>query len=163
MENTLFELRTEEDLRSEAVAANGNRIHDALMGRGPWELSERQRKLLEALRGRQGRLLALSITELVAKLDADPRSIKADVRELVINFRLPIVASRDGENGGYFFAVTAEERISGTADYVKEIIALAERVRIIRNLADLNTLFGQIAFTAVMDHERKGSHALEAK
>ena len=67
------------------------------------------------------------------------------MRELVMSFRLPIVASRDSDAGGYFFAVTAEERISGTADLVKEIIALAERVRIIRGHHDLSALFGQIS------------------
>jgi hypothetical protein len=143
--NTLFETRTDDEMRREAVADNASRIHDAILGRGAWELSERQRRILELLRGRQGRLLALSIGDLVITLDSDPRSIKADVRELVMSFRLPIVASRDSEAGGYFFATTAEERISGTADYVKEIIALAERVRIIRNLPDLSALWGQLS------------------
>ena len=150
--NTLFELRSDEDMRNEAIADNQRRIHEAVIGHGPWELTERQRKLLECLRGRQGRLHAVSIAELAAKVGAgqdstkvDARSIKADIRELVIGFRLPIVASRDSEDGGYFFAVTGEERISGTADYVKEIVALAERVRIIRNVHDIRTLFGQIS------------------
>jgi hypothetical protein len=143
--DTLFELQTDADLRRDAVADNERRIHDALTGRGPWELTDRQRKLLECLRGRQGRRLAMPISDLVDKVKTDPRAIKADVRELVMSFRLPIVASRDADDGGYFFAVTAEERISGTGDYVKEIVALAERVRIIRNLHDLKALFGQIA------------------
>ena len=143
--NTLFELQTDDEMRNDAIFDNSNRIHEALMGRGPWELPERQRKLLELLRGRQGRLLARSIADLSEKLGADPRTIKADVRELVVNFKLPIVSSRDSDAGGYFFAVTAEERISGTADYCKEIVALAERVRIIRNLPDLSALWGQLS------------------
>jgi hypothetical protein len=142
---TLFETRTDAEIRRDAVCLNETRIHDALMGRGPWLLTERQRKLLEALRGRQGRLQTMPICDLVARVGGDPRSIKADVRELVVSFALPIVASRDSEDGGYFFAVTAEERISGSADYVKEIVALAQRVRVIRNLADLRTLFGQLS------------------
>lgn len=140
----LFETRTDDEMRREAMNDNASRIHDVLVGRGPWEPTARQRGILELLRGRQGRLLALPISELVIKLDSDPRSIKGDVRELVLRFRLPIVASRDADVGGYFFATTAEERISGTADYVKEIVALAERVRIIRNLPDLATLYGQL-------------------
>lgn len=143
--NTLFELRTEEEMRTAAIAENTNRVHEAMMGRGPWELSERQRSILEQVRGRQGRRLAIPIAEIAARTGVDARSVKAEIRELVINFRLPIVASRDGDAGGYYFAVTAEERISGTADYVKEIVALAERVRIIRNLPDLATLWGQIS------------------
>jgi predicted DNA-binding transcriptional regulator YafY len=142
---TLFELRTEQDIRREAVCANEAAVHAVLMGSGPWELSERQRRLLELLRGRQGRLQAVSISELAARLSVDPRSIKADVRELVVSFRLPIVASRDAEDGGYFFAVTAEESLSGTADYVKEIVALAERVRIIRKMPSVRALLGQMA------------------
>ncbi len=142
--NTLFEIRTDEDLRREAVAANELRIHEVLIGRGPWEPSERQRRVIECLRGRQGRNLAMPIGDLVAKLGITPREIKQIVRDLVMGFGLAIVASRDSEDGGYFFAVTAEERISGTADYVKEIVALAERVRIIRNLPTLGELYGQL-------------------
>lgn len=145
MTGDLFEIRTDAEIRRDAVNANERRIHDVLMGRGMCELSERQRKLLESLRGHQGRLQAISIAELAARVGGSPREIKSDVRELVVTFSLAIVASRDSEDGGYFFATTAEERISGTADYVKEIIALAERTRVIRNLHDLRTLFGQIS------------------
>jgi hypothetical protein len=143
--NTLFEIRTDEDLRREAVAANERRVHEVLTGRGPWEPSERQRRVIECLRGRQGRNLAMPIGDLMAKTGITPREIKQIVRDLVMQFGMAIVSSRDSEDGGYFFAVTAEERISGTADYVKEIVALGERVRIIRNLHDLRTLFGQIS------------------
>ena len=142
---TLFELRTDVDIRREAVAENERRIHDAQMGLGPWELTPRQRVLLDLLRGRQGRLQAITIQELTARTGADPRSIKADVRELVVGFKLAIVASRDSDSGGYYFATTAQERIAGSADYVKEIIALAERTRVVRNLPDLSALFGQIS------------------
>jgi hypothetical protein len=151
---TLFELRTEDEMRADAVAENSNRVHEAMIGRGPWDLTERQRGILEQLRGRQGRRLAMTIAELTEKTGCGPREIKAEVRALVIAFRLPIVASRDGDAGGYFFAVTAEERISGTADYVKEIVALAERVRIVRNLPDLATLWGQLDLST---SERKSS------
>lgn len=146
MTASLFETRIDAEIRRDAVADNERRVHEALMGRGTAELSPRQRRLLEYLRGRQGRLQAISIGELKEKLIcADTRSIKADVRDLVCTFRLPIVSSRDSEDGGYFFATTAEERISGTADYVKEIRALAERTAVIRNVHDMRTLFGQLA------------------
>jgi hypothetical protein len=143
MIGTLFETRSDEEVRRDAVAQNQLRIHDVLMGRATCELTER--RLLECLRGRQGRLQAMTIAEVIARVGSGPREIKADVRELVVTFGMPIVASRDGDAGGYFFAVTAEERISGTADYVKEIVALAERIRVIRNLHDLRALFGQIS------------------
>jgi hypothetical protein len=145
MNGSLFETRTDAEIRREAIAANDLRIHQVLMGGGPWELSERQRKLLDCLRARQGRLHAISISELTEKTGMDPRSIKSEVRNLVISFGLAIVSSRDCEDGGYYFATTAEERIAGTADYVKEIRALAERTRIIRNVHDMRTLLGQIA------------------
>jgi len=160
--NTLFELRTEDDLRREAVADNERRIHEALIGRGPWELTERQRKILECLRGRQGRLLAMSISELVTKMGAEPRTIKADVRELVVSFGLAIVASRDGETGGYYFAVSAEERIAGSADYVKEAVQLLRRAAIVRNETDMRKLLGQVDLTLRPD-EGKGAHHAEAK
>ena len=142
--NTLFEIRTDEDMRRDAVEDIDRRVHDALMGRGPWPLTESQRRLLEMLRFRRGRTRALSIDELMVRVGSNPRAIKKDIRELVIAFKLPIVASRDGETGGYYFPVTAEERLEGTADYIKEIVALAERVRIIRSLPDLGALYGQL-------------------
>lgn len=144
MNASLFETRTDEELRRDAIHINELRTHDVLMGRGVAELTDRQRRLLECVRGRQGRLQAITISEIMARIGSSPREIKADVRELVVSFGLPIVASRDSDDGGYFFATTGEERIAGTADYVKEIRALAERTRVIRNLHDLRALFGQI-------------------
>ncbi len=155
MTGNLFETRTDAEMRRDAITANEARVHDVLTGGGRWPLTERQHRLLECLRGRQGRLQAISISDLVARIGGDPRSIKSDVRELVVTFGLAIVSSRDGENGGYFFAVTAEERISGTADYVKEIVALAERVRIVRNVHDLRTMLGQIGNELGLDAGRE--------
>ncbi|MDR3723298.1 MAG: hypothetical protein P4K83_02260 [Terracidiphilus sp.] len=40
----LFETRTEEQIRKDATAENFVLVHEALMGRGPWPLSDRQRK-----------------------------------------------------------------------------------------------------------------------
>jgi hypothetical protein len=151
---TLFELRTDDDLRRDAVADNERHIHEVLLGHGPWALTERQRKILECLRGRQGRLLAMPIGDLVAKLAVDPRSIKADVRELVVTFGLAIVASRDGETGGYYFAVSAEERVAGTADYLKEAVKLIRRAAVIRNETDMQTLLGQVALDLRQAEER---------
>jgi len=145
MTGSLFETRTDAEIRREAVAENQRRADDALADRGPLPLTARQHRLLECLRGRQGRLQAIGLSELTQTLGADARSIKGDVRDLVCTFRLPIVSSRDSEDGGYFFATTADERVSGTADYVKEIRALAERTAVIRNVHDMRTLFGQIA------------------
>jgi hypothetical protein len=148
MMETLFELRTPKDIRNEAVAANGERVHAALTGHGPWELSQRQRQLLELLRGRQGRLLAVPISELCERLGRTPRGIKADVRALVMDFRLAIVASRDGETGGYFFAVTPEERFTFSEQYIQEGRKLFARAAIIRNEFDITKLLGQSVIDA---------------
>jgi hypothetical protein len=145
---TILEERVEtlkEDLRREAIADNQARVHAALLDQGPWPLSPPQRKILECLRYRQGRLQAMSIDELQQRIGSCARTIKQHVRYLVVDYRLPIVASRDSESGGYYFAVTAEERIAGSAAYVQEIVALGRRVAIIRNETDMNILWGQIA------------------
>jgi hypothetical protein len=96
----------------------------------------------------------MPISDLVAKLGADPRTIKADVRELVVTFGLTIVASRDGETGGYYFAVSAEERIAGSADYVKEAVKLLRRAAIICNETDMQILLGQVALNLKLNEER---------
>jgi len=141
----LFELRSEDEIRQDAIALNRLRVHDVMTGLGPWPLNNRQRRLLEILRVRQGRLQAINIQELVNRMAIAPRQIKADVRELVVTFKLAIVASRDSETGGYFFALTAEERRNGSADYLKEAGKLIRRAQIIRNELDVNVLLGQIA------------------
>lgn len=142
---TLFELRDEGTIREEAIALNRLRIHDVIAGRGPWQLTERQRRLLEILRNKQGHLQAITIAELEQRLSIEPRQIKADVRELVVTFRLAIVASRLADAGGYFFATTADERHTYSADYLKEAGKLILRAQIIRNELDVNVLLGQIA------------------
>ena len=141
---TLFEMRTPEQMRDEAIAANRSKVHDVCMDKGPWPLTARQRRLLEILRNRQGRNHAIGIAELEQRLTCGPREIKSDVRELVVTFRLPIVASRDGETGGYFFATTAEERQIFSSDYLKEAAKLIQRALIIRDEHDVNVLLGQI-------------------
>lgn len=141
----LFELRSEVQIRDEAIALNRLRVHDVICGRGPWQLTDRQRRLLEILRNKQGRAHAIGIAELQERLDCGPREIKSDVRELVVTFKLAIVASRDGETGGYFFATTADERRTYSADYLKEAAKLIQRAQIIRNELDVNVLLGQIA------------------
>jgi len=141
--NTLFELKTDKELRAESVSLNEGLVHAALMGKGPWELSQRQRRLVELLRGRQGASLAMPCKELEAKLTCDDRAIRSDVRSLVMDFHLPIVASRDSDTGGYFFAVTHEERVRYTEQYINEGKKLFARAAIIRNERDIAKLLGQ--------------------
>jgi hypothetical protein len=140
----LFEMRTPEQIRDEAIAANRSQVHDVCMDKGPWPLTARQRRLLEILRNKQGRDQAIGIADLQLRLQCEPRQIKSDVRELVVTFRLPIVASRDGDTGGYFFATTADERRTYSADYLKEAAKLIQRALIIRDEHDINVLLGQI-------------------
>lgn len=142
--DTLFELRDEKQIRDQAIEENRRRIHDVIMGKGPWPLNERQARLLEILRWRQGRAHAIGIAELMPRLKCGAREIKEAVRELVVTFRLPIVASRDAEGGGYFFATTAEERMTGSSDYLKEAAKLIQRALIIRSDQDVKVLLGQI-------------------
>jgi hypothetical protein len=128
---TLFETRTDADIRREAVADNEQRIHDALMGRGPWPLTERQRKLLEALRGRQGRLLAMPISDLTARLGCDPRSVKADVRELVVAFRRQSAPPRG--QAGYRGSESGRGGKAGIGDQGSGVSAGGERMRVTRS------------------------------
>lgn len=153
--NTLFEMRTPQEMRRDAVAANEARIREALMGKGPWELSDRQRRLVELMRGRQGQLLATPSSTLEAALGCDDRAVRKEMRELVMMFRLPIVASRDAEGGGYFFAVTAEERYTFTEQYIQEGRMLFARAAIIRNEYDIVKLLGQAIIDPAISKEGK--------
>ena len=142
---TLFELRDEDTIRHDAIALNRQRIHDVICGNAPWPLSDRQRRVLEIVRYRQGRDQAIPSADLENKLQLCDRKIRACIRELVVDFHLAIVASRTPNSSGYFFATTAEERHTYSADYLKEACKLIRRAQIIRNELDVNVLFGQIA------------------
>lgn len=141
--NTLFETRTGAEIRRDAIHANEQLISRALRGSAGWELTDRQRRLVELLRFRQGRTLAMPSAELEAALDCDDRAIRGLVRDLVMSFHLPIVASRDADCNGFFFAVTAEERVRYTEQYIQEGRKLFARAAIIRNRYDLVELLGQ--------------------
>jgi hypothetical protein len=146
--NTLFETRTDADLRREAVADNERRIHAALMDKGPWPLKETQRKVLECLRMRQGRLQAMTMDEIGERTGQSRRVIRQNIRSLVVDFRLPIVASCDSDTGGYYFATSAEERFAGTSDLRKEAVGLLQRMGVILNESDMGALLGQLALEA---------------
>jgi hypothetical protein len=143
--NTLFEMRSEEEIRREELHRNDQAILDVLCGKGPWPLNNNERRLLELMRTRQGRQKVMTIGELGEQLRATPREVKNIVRTLVVAFHLPIVASRDAETGGYYFATTLQERIEGSAPYVQEALALLERVKVIRGAASMKALLGQLA------------------
>lgn len=142
--DTLFELRNEDTIREEAIALNRLRIHDVVAGRGPWQLSTRQRRLIEILRFHQGRIQAISSADLEQRLQTDDRAIRAEVRELVVSFKLPIVATLDAEKSGYFFATTAQERIDGARLYIQQATKLLRRAQIILNERDMGVIFGQV-------------------
>lgn len=124
-------------------------VRDVLLGRsGPWPVTELQRQLLHVLLYHQGAQRAISLHNLMVKLDRactpipTEREIKDAARSLVVDFKVRIGASR-GKPVGYFLVTTAEEARDAASPYISEIRQLARRVRVLLDPHDLGELKGQ--------------------
>lgn len=86
------------------------RVDDVIAGRNvAWETKEPHRRLLELLRGHQGRRRSVPLAALCARMYMQPRAVKELVQDLRASFGVLICASRDAEGGGYFLAETEAE------------------------------------------------------
>jgi hypothetical protein len=120
-------------------------VAEVLAGRrGPgWPLPIEAEKLLRALRQARGMKNARPIRELAPLLDLGEREIKEAARTLVVEFGIPLVGSRR-EHGGYYLAVTTEERVSAATTLKHEIRALARRVRALEGHQAMLEYLGQL-------------------
>lgn len=119
-------------------------IEAVLCGRsGPWPITDEQRMVLRALREAKGAQRAVPIRELIARTGLDERTIKQVKHSLMVEFRLPIAGSRQTPVG-YYFPLSAEERIQAARPLKHEIQALALCVRVLESPQALRELLGQI-------------------
>lgn len=103
-------------------------IDDIRNGKGPWRLHWSGMALLRALAPHRGAKNPIALAELAHESRLTPREVKAMVRSLVVDFGLPVGASR-AEPAGYYLAVSADERLAAARPYIHEIRNLAVRVR----------------------------------
>lgn len=94
-------------------------------------LSDDERAVLQAIRFHRGRDKAITIREIQLATALNERQIKKAVRNLRMNFRVPIAASKHGLCGGYYLWMTAEDLAGWKAvmlDQLRAEIALFRAV-----------------------------------
>jgi hypothetical protein len=124
-------------------------VRNVLCGRsGPWQPTSLQIEILRILLYHPGAQRAVTLRDLMVKLDRVCRTIPAEreikdvIRSLVVDFRVRIGASRN-KPFGYFLITTAEEARDAAHPYISEIRQLAQRVRVLLDPHDLGNLAGQ--------------------
>jgi hypothetical protein len=86
------------------------------------------KRLLWILTEHKGAANPIPLRDLIARTGMEGRELKAMVRSLVVDFEIPIGASR-AEPVGYYLAMNATERLAAARPYIAEIRKLAQRVR----------------------------------
>jgi hypothetical protein len=121
---------------------------NVMLGCGPWQATDLQRELLRILLYHSGAQRAISLRDLIVKLNRlitpipTEREIKDAIRSLVVDFKVRIGASRS-KPFGYFFVTTPQEARDAAHLYISEIRELARRVRVLLDPHDLGELAGQ--------------------
>jgi hypothetical protein len=121
---------------------------NVMLGSGPWPATDLQRELLHILLYHQGAQRAISLHDLMVKLERivkntpTEREIKEAVRSLVVDFKVRIGSSRS-KPFGYFFVTTPQEARDAAHIFISEIRELARRVRVLIDPHDLGELEGQ--------------------
>jgi hypothetical protein len=118
-------------------------VLDAICGRLPYQVSERQRQMLHILRSRRGLARAIPIDELAKRLLISPRQIKEEIADLTVRFRIPIGSSRDPATAGYYLTMTHQECIDSAAPHIHQALAHFRRAQVLLDAHDLNELLGQ--------------------
>lgn len=86
-------------------------------------LAEDERAVLQAIRFHRGRDKAITIREIQLTTQLSDRQIKKAVRNLRMNFRVPIAASKDGLCGGYYLWMTAEDLAGWKSVMLDQLLA----------------------------------------
>ena len=79
--------------------------------------------VLECLRFRRGIPNAMPIRDIQQRTKLDPRLIKQAVRNLRVNFHLPIGSWKHSERGGYFVIVDDEDLAAWVKDVLDQVRA----------------------------------------
>lgn len=140
---TLF--ANEIEMRREALDL---RITQLLYGTGEGlfghALNAPERVVLKALRYHTSSSNPITIRQLSSKTEMNERDVKDVVRRLRLSFGLPIGASRNGANGGYYFILTDEDRRLFKTMFMQQIKAELEVMRVVCTADETRELLGQL-------------------
>lgn len=106
-------------------------------------LSPELRELLSILKWQKGAANAKSLADIAAKLNTNPRAVKALVKQLIQEYGVPIGGSRQ-EPIGYFLLITREDWTLALGPLVGEIRSLRERVDALKGSPFFSMVCGQM-------------------
>jgi len=113
------------------------------MGKGgPWPLETRQHDLLRLLLAHKGSARACPISAITARLGTGERQVKAMIRVLILDFDIPIGASR-GKRCGYFLCITEDDERAAVTPLLKELVSLIRRVYALGGEVEWSQLTGR--------------------
>lgn len=150
----LFETKTEEQILTERAEKIDSQIAELLSGHTPFAfpVNDQQRELLRLLRFRRGMAKAVSIAEITARTGMNARLVKDLIRSLVVDYRVPIGASRDSETGGYYLVMTPAEAEDTARPYIREGVAMFRRAQVFLGTRAILDLRGQLAIEEEIHH-----------
>jgi hypothetical protein len=122
-----------------------NHVDNVLAGRDcPWPLSQHERDVLQAVRGRSGKSNAIALSRLMELTGMDERGVKAAVSDLRKNFKIQLGASR-GTPGGYYLIATAAEAHESAHHLVHQATSMLSVARVLLGRQAMAELHGQLA------------------
>jgi hypothetical protein len=146
-----------EDLQTR-VRRIDDEILRLLMGKpgGPLQipLSDEEKMVLENIRYHRGLTNAVNIGEIHAHTKLNVRTIKAAVRTLRLNFRVPIGSCKHATEGGYYIMIDAGDRATWIKDITDQIRAEAAVLRAAADDQAALEMLGQLR----MEIEAEASH-----
>ena len=141
------------NLPEERAAALDQRIHDLLIGkpggRFGSSLNDKEKAVLRGIRYHRSSAQPVTIRELIQKTKLDARAIKNAVRSLRLSYDIPVGASRDGEEGGYFLMLNREDLDLFLASALRQIQGELQVVRAVGGSSAAQELLGQLALDEV--------------
>jgi hypothetical protein len=122
-----------------------NHVDNVLAGRNcPWPLGPNERAVLQTVRGRVGKVNAISLSDLGLLTTLDARQVKAAVSDLRKNFKVQLGASR-GTPGGYYLIATAAEARESAHYLYEQGTSMLKVARVLLGRAAMAELYGQLA------------------
>lgn len=97
-------------------------------------------------RGRKNPISIARIIETVGIPGLDERAVKQTVADLVVMHRCRIGASRSQDGGGYYWIVDAEDQEAAVRPFLKQMVEMGRRLRVLMSKEDYQELVGQLRF-----------------
>lgn len=97
----------------------------------PLDRSQQERRVMDLLRGRRGRMLAIGKAELASQTGIHERTIRDIIKHLIEAHGEPI-GSTSGEPHGYYLIGTPDEQAHAEHELRHRIIELARRLACLR-------------------------------